>query len=301
MPSPLSILIPIKNRTIFKVEHEGIKHELRLFEKNLESLFAICTAEDRWEILIVDFESTDVSMKTWIHMRNHPSQCSIRLISVEGGFSRGKGINIGVENSSYPTLLILDADMEIKTRAFFEDIEKHVVKDGHVLFPIMYSYTNPQHTEGYKRTSSTGTYSIQRSMFHPIRENTSWGKEDAENYNYFEKKQKTLRTYYDKEYIHQWNPNVLDFKNTNFKNTEVAIPKISPRFLPNPVPYQTSFPKKTVEYITTEKTTEQTTEQTIEAIEAIEQEALTNQRGSIEAFLLRKTHGTRSNLFLRKR
>lgn len=327
MLSPLSILIPIKNRTIINVEHEDKKYELRLFEKNLESLFAVCTAEDRWEIVIVDFESTDVSMKTWLNMRNPPPQCSIRLIPVEGDFSRGRGINIGIENSSYPTLLILDADMEIKTHKFFEDIETHVVNKNLVFFPICYSYTNPEHTEGYKRAGGTGIYSIQRSMFRPIIENISWGKEDTENFNFFEKKAKTAREFYGEEYVHQWHPTSLDFKNKYYMNKEAIIPKFpvpeqivvpktvpktvvaTPRFLPNSLLYQTSFPKKVVEDIKERKETKETKQtkevkqpiRIIGAIETIDQESPTNQRGSIEAFLLRKTHGTRSNLFLRKR
>ena len=283
MPSPISIIIPIKNRTIFTVEHKGKSHELRLFEKCLESLFSMCTTDDRWEIVIIDFGSTDVSMKTWISMRNSPFQCTIRLVQGEGTFSKGKGINIGVEHSSYPTLLMLDTDMEIKTRALFEDIETNVVKNGNVFFPICYSYTNPQHTEGFKRDTGTGVYSIQRSMFRPIMENTSWGNEDTENYNFFLKQKKVVRMYYDEDYVHQWHPDSLEFKNKYYNEPSPVkvepVPLIVPRVItldPIPMSFKDVLLKKA-------------------------EEVLMKERGSADAFLTRATNGTRANLFLRRR
>jgi glycosyltransferase involved in cell wall biosynthesis len=215
MLTPISIVVPIKNRTYFTVKHENKDITLKLFQKNIESLISLYRPEDTWEILVIDFGSSDVSMELWLESLGTPF--SLRYIHVDGPFSRGKALNIGFDNSSHPILLALDADMEIRTRDFFTDIEEYVGKQQKAFFPICWSYTNPEHNDGYKRDSGKGICALQKIMVQRYIENKIWGKEDDINYEHFEKQNKVIRPFYDEMYIHQWHPEEFEFKNKYYE------------------------------------------------------------------------------------
>jgi glycosyltransferase involved in cell wall biosynthesis len=225
MSTPLSFVIPIKNRTHIYVEHDGATIELRLFEKCLQSLFDICSPRDKWEIVIVDFISTDVDMKSWVKTRTPPSNCTIKVVSVAEKFNRGKGVNIGVKNTTHDVVLTLDTDMQIFTRTFFDDIEKYVVREKKVMFPICWSYSDPEHLDGWKRVWGTGINCILKSMFIPIKEFSQWGNEDTINEGYFRKQGKVVRPYYGDKYVHQWHPNDLVFKNRFYAGDSGTVEK----------------------------------------------------------------------------
>jgi glycosyltransferase involved in cell wall biosynthesis len=216
--SPLSFIIPIKNRTNIKIVYDGKPIELKLFEKNLKSLFNLIKPDDKWQIVIVDFKSTDVHMSTWIKTLHIPNNCEINIVTLDEIFNKGKGLNIGMKHCKHDYILSLDTDMQIFTRQFFEDIEKYVVKEKKAFFPICWSYTTPQHTEGIKRTYGHGINCVAKKDFVSIPEFKQWGKEDDINFEHFEKLKKVVRPYYERNYIHQWHPNDLEFKNKYYKS-----------------------------------------------------------------------------------
>lgn len=208
----ISFIVTIKNRTKIQVEFQGKILTLELFKNNLTELKKFA-CEDGWEIVVVDFYSDDVNMKEFLNETLCSTNISYKHILAEGSFSRGKGLNIGVEHAKNDVLFFLDADMMIKTNKIFKDIKEKVVKDSMALFPVCWSYNEPGHLTGYRRSNGCGNAIYERKYFKPYMENKKWGLEDVKNYNYFRDIKKALRPWYGQDFIHQWHPNDFSFKN----------------------------------------------------------------------------------------
>jgi glycosyltransferase involved in cell wall biosynthesis len=215
----ISFIITIKNRTKFEVNTKEKKIILELFKNNVESLMNLHVDGDVWEFVVVDFKSTDVDMHSFLKENITKPGCSYKCIKVDGLFSRGKGLNIGFKHASYDVLFFLDADMMIKSRNLLEDIEVQVGQKGMVMFPVCYSYKNPEHTAGWIRWSGMGNAIYKKSDFVTYKENNSWGQEDCVNFENMKKRKKIIsRKYYGEDFIHQWHPNNMLFKNHFYKN-----------------------------------------------------------------------------------
>jgi hypothetical protein len=207
--TPLSFITVIKNRTNIKVSHNKKLLELHLFENNLRSLISLIQPSDQWEFVIVDYESTDVNMSEFVDTLPKSDNLTFKVFTVKGVFDKGAGLNYGASLVTNPIVFFLDADMMIKTRSLFDDIETFVVQQNKVLFPICWSYKNPEHTQGWKRGEGTGNVIQKRETIVPYVNNKEWGHEDTKNYKYFIKVKQAHRTYYDKGFVHQWHPNEI--------------------------------------------------------------------------------------------
>jgi len=207
--TPISFITPIKNRTDIVIEHRGKKIRLKLFQNTIQSLIDIITPEDCWEYVIVDFKSDDVNMTEFIESLQKPDNLIFKIHTVDQPFfDRGGGINIGVELASHPVIFVMDADMMIKSRKMFDDIEDVVVKQNKVMFALCWYYLNPNHTRGFLPNGGTGNVILKKDMFVNMTNNSSWGKEDNINEAYFVSRGLSCRMYYheNKEFIHQWHP-----------------------------------------------------------------------------------------------
>jgi glycosyltransferase involved in cell wall biosynthesis len=207
--TPLSFITVIKNRTNIKVSHNKKLLELHLFENNLRSLISLIQPSDQWEFVIVDYESTDVNMSEFVDTLPKADNLIFKVFTVKGTFDKGAGLNYGASLVTNPIVFFLDADMMIKTRSLFDDIETFVVQQNKVLFPICWSYKNPEHTQGWKRGEGTGNVIQKRETIVPYVNNKKWGHEDKKNYEHFVKIKKAHRTYYDQGFVHQWHPNEI--------------------------------------------------------------------------------------------
>jgi hypothetical protein len=223
MYTPITFVTVIKNRTNITVEHEGRSIHLRMFENNLRSLLRLVTPEDTWEFLIIDFMSDDVHMETWVKTLDAPSNISIKVIPMEGHFNKGRGLNFAAKNATYPIVFFLDADMEIRTRKMFDDIERYVVGSERVLFPVCWSYSNPEHTDGWKRIWGVGNVVQKKDSILHYMEKSSWGHEDCINFLQYCLTKKAIRTYYEDEgFIHQWHPEEREFKNKHYVTSDLS-------------------------------------------------------------------------------
>jgi glycosyltransferase involved in cell wall biosynthesis len=207
--TPISFITPIKNRTNIHVTHEGRDIHLKLFENNLTSLINLITPADRWEYIIVDFESTDVNMQEFINKLPKKENLTFVIHTLKEKFNKGKGLNCGMSLASHPLVFVSDADMIIRTRDIFNDIENLVVKQNKVLFPICWSYSNPEHTAGWKRTTGTGMVVQKKETVVKYIDNKKWGREDDINYDHYVSLKQAYRTYYNEGFIHQWHPEEL--------------------------------------------------------------------------------------------
>lgn len=218
----ISFITIIKNRTRFTVEHEGQQIELRLFENNLRALIDLVIPSDRWQIIIADFCSTDVSMGTWVQTLPQKPNIEYTVITLPGPFNKGRGLNAAIPAAKHGIVFFLDADMMIRTRRLLDDVRELVLKRKRVLFPICWSYSNPAHTEGWKRDWGVGNVVQMRDTIVPYVEKDSWGKEDWWNFCHFRDAGLAERTWYGEGFVHQWHPNDLEFKNRYYACTPEA-------------------------------------------------------------------------------
>lgn len=207
--TPISFATVIKNRTKISVMHENNQLELRLFENNLLSLISLITPSDSWEYIIVDYESTDVNMHEFIAKLPKKDNLHFKIFTLNTPFDKGAGLNYASSLVTNPVVFFIDADMMVKTRNLFDDVEKYVVKENKVLFPICWSYSNPQHTDGWRRCSGKGNVIQRKETIVPYIHNKNWGIEDDTNFNHYSKLNMTYRTYYGDQFVHQWHPNEL--------------------------------------------------------------------------------------------
>lgn len=207
--TPISFVTIIKNRTKIQVSHNEQVIELRLFENNLRSLISLIQPSDEWEFVIIDYESTDVNMNEFVNTLPKKENLEFKVFTVKGTFDRGGGINYGTTLVTNPIVFIIDADMIIKTRKIFDDIEQFIVQENKVLFPICWSYKNPEHNIGWKRAEGTGNVIQKRETIIPYVNNKKWGHEDIKNYKHFVNAGIAHRTYYEEGFIHQWHPDEL--------------------------------------------------------------------------------------------
>lgn len=206
---PISFVTVIKNRTRINVAHNDNEIELCLFENNIKSLISLIEPSDKWEFVIVDYESTDVNMSEFINTLPKKDNLEFKVFTVKGTFNKGAGLNYAASLVTNQIVFFLDADMMIKTRALFNDIEEYVVKGNKVLFPICWSYKNPEHTQGWKRIHGVGNVIQRRETIVRYIDNKKWGNEDTKNYEHFVRVKKAHRTYYDEEFVHQWHPDEI--------------------------------------------------------------------------------------------
>ncbi len=239
-----SIIIPIKNRTYFKVNFEppgfsifrnhdielsnlpkykidkrGTVIVLQLLINNLESLSNLIDKYD-FEVILVDFGSTDYNKKK---LKAQFPKLKINIIDDDSFFSRGKGLNIGFNASTKKNIMFCDADMMFATEDVFKSALSELDK-GKVFFPVCFDLIEPSHQIGYWRESGYGIMFGGKKNLEKLgfkwSEYESLGKEDDDAHEFFSKKNLVSR-YKVKGYYHQWHPSSKFFKNSNYKSANI--------------------------------------------------------------------------------
>ncbi len=203
----ISFLITLKNRINFQSE-DSILH---LLPNNLNSLKNLIKPDDVWEFIVIDFGSTDANVNEFLHTTLDLPNMKYLLIILNENFNKGKALNLGIKYCSHDVVFCLDTDMIIRTSQLFDDIQKYVIDQQQAFFPICWSYSNPQHTAGWKRDTGVGNVIYLKKDFHPYIQKETWGGEDDKNFAHFKKLNKAVREYYGDQFVHQWHP-VTDWK-----------------------------------------------------------------------------------------
>lgn len=251
MTKTFSIVIPIKNRTSIAVDYEPIP--LRVLQRNniklsglekkeikmtrdgkiiidlllnfLESLSKIKDEDEKFEIIIVDFNSDDYDLNK-LH-KKFPA-LEIKIIKEESAFSRGRGLNIGFRFATKENIFFCDADMMVTTRDLF-NIAYVELKNGKVFFPVCFGLCEPSHQLGYYRNSGYGmtmiTMETLKNNGYKWSEYESLGKEDDDFWDFFSAKNLCTRTQVI-GYYHQWHPESQEFKNRYYKHNDIKKQKI---------------------------------------------------------------------------
>ena len=246
MSKQISITIPLKNRTSILVDYEPIqlktfirhklvytdeKHPIKIEKGNkirlnlllncLKSLETIKKDDETFELVLVDFMSDDFNLDK---LQNMFKKLEIKIVKVDDYFSRGKGLNIGYQNSSYDTVFFCDADMIFFTREVF-DRAYEVIDNGDAYFPICLDLCEPSHQFGYWRTSGYGMSFVKKSekVDGTWSEYGSLGKEDNDFWEMHDGCRVREKI---GGYCHQWHPPTKAFKNKYYKYPDVNKKKV---------------------------------------------------------------------------
>ena len=144
----LSICTTVKNRSMVAAD----QRILRLFPNCVESIAATSVAGIAIELVVADWQSDDWPLAQWLEKVADPVPVSV--LTLTGKFSRGRGLNAAAATASGDTLFFVDADALIGEPVLRRGIE--VVEQGKAYFPILYSYTDPEHRTGYWRDAGFG-------------------------------------------------------------------------------------------------------------------------------------------------
>ncbi len=203
----LSICTTIKNRS----NVEAGPHKLKLFPNCVRSLVDAVGDNLDCELVVADWGSNDLPLSQWLHVEASP--LPVTIVSLEGTFSRGHGLNQAAKASHGEILFFLDVDMLVTASVIKAGL--HFVNEGKAFFPIVFSFNDPKHTNGQWRRSGYGICMMSRSTFDRTNgwpEFKSWGQEDKLFFRKVGSLQDVVRQE-QRGLEHQWHPNEVAWKN----------------------------------------------------------------------------------------
>lgn len=241
----LSIVISVKNRSKIVAQYEkiplrvllrneliktGIKKKIKYTadkppQIKLELLFDCLESLDKletdinFEVVIVDFLSDDYNLNK---LPNKYKNLDINVVQTnEKYFSRGKGLNVGLEKSKYNNIFFCDTDMFFRSDKVFQKGLQYL-SENKVFFPICFNFVEPSHQVGYYRKSGYGLNFARKDMLTDYKwvEYDTHGKEDNDFWEYFKNKDMCAREQVE-DYFHQWHPENIEFKIKYWKNNDV--------------------------------------------------------------------------------
>ena len=200
MQAALSICVTVKNRSRLLVDGR----ERTLFPNCVKSIAHAVPSHVSCELVVTDWASEDWPLGEWLEETARP--IPVQLVTLQGPFSRGRGLNVAARAARAPNLLFLDADVllcrEVVTRGL------QVVGEGKAYFPFFYYFLDPEHERGWwwdygygQCMTSTAVY--ERSGGWP--EYDAYGKEDTDFFARMTSVTHTVREKVDGFY-HQWHP-----------------------------------------------------------------------------------------------
>lgn len=192
----LSVCIPVKNRI-----------------DNLKAcLEALSTLQGIDEVVIADFNSTDTDYQFLKELK-----LNVKVVTVDGDWSIGKGKNAAAENASGDILFFLDADLLTPQRLIDKLLK--LVPLGFVYCPIMWieqgEDTDPSHWAVHGR----GQIAVTREQWqnHKWVEWYSYGGDDN---MFFEPYKETAIVDLVDGFIHKWHHN--NERNKHYINAQYA-------------------------------------------------------------------------------
>lgn len=216
----LSICVALKNRS--RVLIEG--HELRLFPNCVESIRLSIPSGASAELVVADWNSDDWPLCDWLPRA--AGHLGLRIVPMTGPFSRGRGLNAAASASSGDILFFTDADCLMCPGLFEAGIRD--VNANTAFFPVLYSYSGPEHRDGWWRHSGYGNCMVSRRTWQDAGgwpEYNTWGKEDDD----FLKRVSALVNVIRQPvtgFFHQWHPDDILWKDRYGDRDPAAIQEI---------------------------------------------------------------------------
>jgi len=191
---------------------------LNLLPKLLMSLVSVKKLHDRWTVIIVDYQSTDVNVEL-VANGILGGQIDYVVHKTDDIFSRGTGLHIAAtiaEDRGHTSLFFCDADMYF-TKHYVFDRAAEYLKLNKIYYPICFSFTQMDHMKGFWRDTGFGMLFIKTETYFstkPWKHNISWGEEDNEMRRNFTKDQIVREIA--AGYFHQWHPESIAFKTQEY-------------------------------------------------------------------------------------
>ncbi len=171
----ISVCIALKNRSLLSLENTTLKlfpncvRELAQTARQLKDQGTI-------ELVVVDFQSDDWPLEQWL--TEAAGDLRLKVISLDAPFSRGKGINVAMENATSDRLFHCDADILLQPEAIRRAVE--IIDKGKAWFPIFQCLDRQGNPESWY-DHSFGLVALHRdlaTLAGPVQEFQSWGGED---------------------------------------------------------------------------------------------------------------------------
>jgi hypothetical protein len=163
------------------------------------------------ELVVTDWHSDDWPLHEWLEVAARP--VPIQLLSLDGSFSRGRGLNVAARAARGEFLLFVDADITISKQLI--EIGIKYLREKKAFFPIVFSFKDPAHQYGWWRDRGFGQVMVTRETYGQTRgwpEYDSWGQEDEEFHSKISEVAPVIRGRVEGLY-HQWHPNDVGWKN----------------------------------------------------------------------------------------
>lgn len=169
----LSVCVSLKNRSAVPYKDSV----LRLFRNTVQSLVKAANGiSGNVELVVADFGSDDDPPADWIY--EQAQGISVKLLHLDGDFSRGRGLNEAVHHSSSKRLLLTDADVLISDSALRRAIE--LIDQDQAWFPAFHCFDEAGELTHWLDLGY-GIVGIERRVFDAsggVPEFESWGGED---------------------------------------------------------------------------------------------------------------------------
>lgn len=203
----ISICVTIRNRS--RVNAAG--HELKLFPNCVTSIITSVPRNLSCELVITDWQSDDWPLDEW--MPSAVKTMPTTIVTLTGEFSRGRGRNTAALAAKSDWLFFLDADCLIGEALLLRGMD--VLANDKAFFPVVYSYSDPDHLSGWWRDEGYGNCMVTRKVFENsgrFPEYKFWGEEDVEFFKRIAAAHDVVREKVNGFY-HQWHPNDFEWKN----------------------------------------------------------------------------------------
>jgi glycosyltransferase involved in cell wall biosynthesis len=227
----LSICISLKNRS--RIIHK--ERELLLFPNCIKSISDAAeklTSLGLIEVLVADFNSSDWPLESWI--QSAAGALEIRVVNVDGDYSKGLGLNLAARHSRGDTLLLCDADMLIDEHFLRLCIKN--LDPGIAQFPVI-RLLDEDGSKAEWQYFGYGKACLSKKLYMSlggVPEFRSWGGEDNIFYDWVSRRVPVLRDALP-GLLHQWHPERCRHENyvlpektdyTNFVRDNCALQKV---------------------------------------------------------------------------
>jgi len=196
----ISLCTTVKNRSRIRVGDR----ELQLFPNCVRSVVNATGSTDDIELVVADWQSDDWPLSEWLAGMAAP--VPVQVVDLEGHFSRGRGLNRAAAAARGEILFFIDADSLLCERVLRRGAE--CVRAGQTYFPVLFSFSDPDHREGWWRHEGYGHCMLSRSLFNEVGgwpEYATWGKEDDDFFGKLAQITGCVREEVP-AFFHQWHP-----------------------------------------------------------------------------------------------